>query len=201
MIRSPKTIFKAYLFGHYDSRGGAILLRADHFLDAFEMYMRDFGVKSEEDLVADFENGIPDWAVPCIPPLIRPASKDCTPAEAARAYRGSVVDGLFADFIRVAHCVFFDADPPDAGELDAGYAGADGFKYGVLKSRFLGHKPSKRWSEHGGDVKVMVFWRRQKPTSQELEALLDGATHRGWLEYTVEREELGEDACGLYLHD
>lgn len=187
--RSPKMVFKAYLYGHYDSRGGATLISADNFLEALQRYLEIFCVEEVDDMVDLFKDGPPDYA--------GNAYEGCkTPRECAARLRNSQIDELASDFIRTCTCVFFDA-APDEGELDADYVDG-GFRYGVLESRVSG---DAAFSEHE-DVnlgKIMVFWRdgQEMPPVKDIIPMLHPAT-RTW-QYGIEREELGEDACGLCL--
>lgn len=46
--RIVQTIEKAFLFGHYDSRGGAMLVIASNFIKALEAYAETFGCGFKE---------------------------------------------------------------------------------------------------------------------------------------------------------
>lgn len=205
-IRAPEMAFRGYIFGHYDSRGGAFLIRASNMLAALTKYLDTFGVDPVRGPAAEEEHLFTAFAADGTKVFVAPDPAHSlidytgcsTPREAAQRLVDQQIDELCSDFIRAARCVFFDEAPPAGpAELDEDYD-EGGFRYGVVQSRRAG---STTWSEHE-DMrigKVMVFWKGRKPSPADVVRLVDN--RHGTHEFRLVREELGEDAGGLWLSD
>lgn len=186
----------AYVFGHYDSRGGAALVLADNHIEALKKYMAAF------------------------------FSCDLSQTDEDKEYVDGMIDAAQEDFIKRVQLVVCDeALPDEEAELDATYADEGGYLYGKVQSRYeqcdWDHDnrdaQGRATKVHTGkfsewtDTDVFVMW---KASPEEIEAtreddhgeeatpnapalLMKGGVLEE--EFRIVRENLGEDACGLVL--
>jgi hypothetical protein len=191
---------KAYIFGCYNSRGGAALVLADHHKQALDKYLSGvFAFRDDEEERARF---------------LAEYHGDRAEAEAAWAERcASAIDGAEDNFIGRVVAIICDAPLPEetGTELDAAYLSPEeqGYRYGRVQSRyeiaeydyedkeyFQAHRvykrlPSGRYSEWM-ETRFFVLWRGEAPEIQLPQTPLKE-------EFQIVPEELGEDGFGLVL--
>lgn len=190
--RQTYEIPRAFLFGHYDSRGGATLVAARHLIEAFEKYattafgwtksdngeLDDLGMKEHfKTHGGDYEAWKPD----------------------------ALHELLEGDYMFSCHAIFLDAEPGDEQELDESFDD-DGYKYGLLQYRWLHksysedpeeQKQLSKWTNVGGDCKkTLVFWKGKKPT---IDPAVVGMNYLTGLEVRIAKKSYGEDASGVTL--
>ena len=191
--RVVQRIPRAYVFGHYDSRGGSTLIPAKTFHQALCKYAETFGRDENGD-----DPGQKDFFRTC-EGMEGQALEDRYQQWKADSFQELEDEKLFT-------CEVFVCDEPfpqEPAELDDGYCceRGDGWNYGILQSRYTSPasppltspcKPSK-WCDHGDPNKIMVFWKgKGKPKTITVTAVWGGVT-----EYRIRKEDLGEDACGV----
>lgn len=176
--REVERVAKVYLFGHYDSRGGATAVIARNHVDAVNAYLAAFDPEGLRAYVHEREG-----------------------EDAARKAVDDLVDAAQDDFLARYELRVCDAALPDADdELLEEYRDSDGYRFGVVQRRYfradLGAPASKtkgRWSKWM-DTDVAVLWRGAREPAVRLQS-------RDLLEEQVrlQQREVGEDAYGLVL--
>ncbi len=188
---------RCFLFGHYDSRGGATLIPAKHLIEAFEIYsttmgwskvdgqLEDLGMKEhfaqitkpQEGMYNDYETWKPD----------------------------SIHSLMEEDFMFSCSVVICDEKiNEEEAELDAKYSEESGYKYGLVQYRWLSNHhledETKKnelspWSDISQDCsKTLIFWRGNKPVIEPKVLQMD---YLPGLEVRIIRKNYGEDACGV----
>jgi hypothetical protein len=192
---------RCFLFGHYDSRGGATLVRAKNLLEAFEKYAESFG------WVRDEKTGR----------LEDPGMKQYMKSEEEyEAWKPDALHGLMEeDFMFSCNVIVCDEPFGDKSELDFGYTGPateesdfgyEGYRYGVVQYRW---KHKARWGETKEEreelskwenvrrscAKTLIFWKGKERPTVDPKAL--GMDHLDGLEVRIVKKSYGEDACGV----
>lgn len=176
--REVEGIAKLYLFGHYDSRGGATAVIARNHVDAVKAYLAAFDPDGLRAYVQEREG-----------------------EDAARKAVDDLVDAAQDDFLARYELRVCDVALPDAAdELLEEYRDSDGYRFGVVQRRYSrsesgapASKTKGRWSKWT-DTDVAVLWQgpRQPSLSVSSRGLLDEQVR-------LQRRDVGEDAYGLVL--
>lgn len=171
---------RAFLFGHYDSRGGAMLVEARNLLEAFPRYAEPFGWETVDGRLES-------------PQMKEYIEKDGGDYE---EWRSEAIHGLMQeDFMYGCTAIFLDEMPDGEQDLDKGYAEDGGYSYGRLEYRWNTGKKLTKWEDAGlGEKKTLVFWKGKKPVVDPKALGMDYLTD---LEVRIARESLGEDAFGV----
>jgi hypothetical protein len=189
--RQAMPAFKAYFFGHYDSRGGAFMIVAPNHIAALKRY-------AAETFFCDVD-AAPEEADPGQTDFVKQhmglEGEDLR--EEMSGWRDGLVDGCQEDFLFRAEVIVCDAPlPAEAADVDEGYVGKGGWKYGRVQCRYAeldyskpGHPPTGKFSKWR-DFGPVVLWRGRAPEVSFSQSILKE-------EFRVKRLSLGEDACGL----
>lgn len=169
--RQAEWFEKAYVFGHYDSRGGATLVLAKNHVEALQKYGAAFCVDDDAEYRDNAIDGLQDdfikrvELIVCDEPL--PAEEAELDEEYEGAYRYGKVQSRYEK-------VEYDYEGPQD---------ADGRFKRIPTGKF------SKWV----DEPILVMWKGRIPPKLQLpKSLLEH-------EYRIVRERLGEDACGLVL--
>ena len=184
---------RCFLFGHYDSRGGASLVPAKNVFDAFKIYASSFGFSVDEKGELQDE-GMREYFAKNPE---GPGAKDYA------TWLPDAVHSLMQEDFMFSCSVLVCDEPFDGkGELDVGYE-EEGYKYGLVQYRWK-HKHYESGSEKeelskwanvtSGCSKTLIFWKGKKP---ELDAKALGMQYLDGLEVRIVRKSYGEDACGV----
>lgn len=193
---------RCFLFGHYDSRGGATLVRAKNLIEAFEKYACEAFCWTKDDKTGLLEDE-----------GMRQYMKS---EEEYEAWRPDALHGLMEeDFMFSCNVVVCDEPFGDKSELDYGYTGKadgesdygyEGYRYGVLQYRWK-HKAfyaeteaekqelSKWQNVSKGCRKTLVFWKGKERPQIDAASLQMG--HLDGLELRIVKKSYGEDANGI----
>ena len=188
---------RCFLFGHYDSRGSACLVRAKNLIEAFEKYAVE--AFSWEMVDGKLEE-----------PGMREYLKD-----EYEAWRPDAIHGLLEEDFMFS-CNVIVCDEPfgeESGrELDRGYD-ESGYRYGVLQYRWKHHayfakqegatdedrakaEEFSKWSSLSkGCKKTLVFWKGKKRPEIDVASL--GMGYLEGLEVRIVKKGYGEDAGGV----
>jgi hypothetical protein len=191
---------RCFLFGHYDSRGGATLVRAKNLLEAFAKYAESFGWTVDEKTGRLEDEGMRQYMK----------------SEAEyEAWKPDALHGLMEeDFMFSCNVVVCDEPFGEKEELDHGYTGDadssdygyEGYRYGVLQYRWK-HKKAyaeteaereefSKWANVSkGCRKTLVFWKGKERPQIDTAAL--GMGYLDGLEVRIVKKSYGEDACGV----
>jgi hypothetical protein len=186
---------RCFLFGHYDSRGGACLVRARNLLEAFEKYATEAFSWQKDPATGRLED-----------PGMREYMKDDAEYE---AWRPDALHALMEeDFMFSCNVVVCDQTFEESGtsDLDVAYD-ESGYRYGVLQYRWL----HKHWSEDAeerrelskwtsaasGCKKTLVFWKGKDRPKVDPSALGPLFGHLAGLEVRILKRKYGEDAFGV----
>lgn len=178
VTRVVQHIRRAYVFGHYDSRGGATLVAAPSIGKAMAKYQEVFCMDANGD---------------------DPGQKAYF---ASTGLSGQALEDRYEDWksemmMELEEELLFACEvwvcdemlPADGGELDDNYRYEEGrfYKYGVLEMRYK-NSSSKRWGEE--TTKTLVLWKATacKPTIIKQDQFYN---------YRLTKTSYGEDACGL----
>ncbi len=185
---------RCFLFGHYDSRGGATLVEARNLLEAFQRYASE-GFCWTVDEKGQLQD-----------PGMRQYMKDDAEYE---AWRPDALHSLMEeDFMFSCNVIVCDEPFGDGEtELDHGYSeDGGGYRYGVVQYRWL-HKAGyaeteaektefSKWSNVSkGCKKTLIFWKGKERPVIDPKAL--GMDYLPGLEVRIVRKSYGEDACGV----
>lgn len=187
---------RCFLFGHYDSRGGATLIPARNLIEAFQKYASSFGFSVDEHGQLQDEGMRQHFAQ--------------YPGTDGRTYEDWLPDSIHSlmeeDFMFSCRVVVCDAPFEGEADLDEAYAEeGGGYRYGLVQYRWR-HKhysqdPKEReelskWSNLGGGTqKTLIFWKGKEKPAIDPKAL--GMDYLEGLEVRVIRKSYGEDACGV----
>lgn len=181
---------RCFLFGHYDSRGGASLIPAKDLFTAFKIYSSSFGFTPDEKGELQDEGMRAHFA------------KGGTVLDQKQTYEEWLPNAthslLEEDYMFSCNVVVCDksfGEGPD--DLDSRYSGKDGYRYGVLQYRFMDHEGKMTvWLNFARDAKkTLVFWKgKEKPAVNHAALKMD---YLQGLETRVLRRSYGEDACGV----
>lgn len=185
---------RCFLFGHYDSRGGASLVRAKNLLEAFEKYAESFGWAVKDGRLED--EGM---------------RQHMKSEEEYEAWKPDALHGLMEeDFMFSCNVIVCDEPFADDNvELDRSYCDdrKDGYSYGVLQYRWL----HKHWSEDASEKaelskwssaargcgKTLVFWKGRGKDRPQVDPKALGMDYLPGLEVRIVKKGYGEDACGV----
>lgn len=170
--RQAEWFEKAYVFGHYDSRGGATLVLADNHVEALRKYGEAFGVSLEgEGKVDNGIDALQDDFLKRVELIVCDEALPEGEAELDEEYEGAYRYGKVQSRYEL---VEYDYDGPK--NPDGGFRRIPTGKF-------------SKWR----DEPVMVLWKGRTPPKLSLPGGLLQCEHR------MVREKLGEDACGLVL--
>jgi len=182
--RVVQFIPRAYVFGHYDSRGGASLIVADTIAEAIRKYATIFGWDGDlEDLgqkeyFQDHEH------------LQGQALED-----RYSEYKKLALQGIEDEHIFTCQVVICDeALPSEEAELDAEYGGGEGYSYGTIQSRYQDYEGKTTDWQDVGSNKILVLWKGEPPKPLGQNQYLPQYEER-----LEKMDSLGEDAFGLIL--
>lgn len=191
---------RCFLFGHYDSRGGATLVKARNLLEAVSRYA-----------VEAFQWEVVDGK------LEEPGQREYLKDDAEyEAWKPDALHSLVEeDFMFSCNVIVCDAPfPDDQVDLDYGYDDENGYRYGVVQYRwkhkhwgdkredyededsFKSRDELSKWScVSKGCKKTLVFWKgKERPA---LNAAAFGMGHLPGLEVRIVKKSYGEDASGV----
>lgn len=204
---------RCFLFGHYDSRGGASLVKARNLIEAFEKYAESFGWAKDPKTGQLEDEGMRQYM------------------KSEGEYEAWKPDALHwlmeEDFMFSCNVIVCDEPFADDNvELDRAYCDdrKDGYSYGVLQYRWLheaylaqdeewivkdesnppteedlrrARTPSKWGNVSSGCKKTLVFWKgKERPTIDPKALGLHFQSMKG-LELRIVKKSYGEDACGV----
>lgn len=188
---------RCFLFGHYDSRGSACLVRAANLLEAVEKYACEAFSWQKDPATGRLEE-----------PGMREYMKD--DAEYERWRPDALHELVEGDFMFSCNVIVCDeAFPSECGaELDRGYDPETGYSYGVVQYRWL-HKHGyaeteaekteySKWSSVSkGCSKTLAFWKGSGRKRPQIDAKALGMDYLPGLEVRIVRKSYGEDAGGV----
>jgi len=176
---------RCFLFGHYDSRGGATLIPAKHLFEAFARYATSFGFEK------DSKGELQDEGM----------KQHFGDKAQYEAWLPDAIHALLEEDFMFS-CTVLICDEKISGEccdLDEGFDD-HGYKYGLVQYRwqhkhYEGSEELSEWCDLGqGTQKTLVFYKGEKPL---LNAKALGMEYLKGLEVQLTDEDFGEDACGV----
>jgi len=180
--RAVQFVPRAYVFGHYDSRGGAALVVADTIAKAIVKYARVFGWDENLEDLGQKEylrdQGLQGQAL----------------EDEYNAWKKTALQDIEDEHIFTCQVVVCDGSlPAEEAELDADYA-ETGYSYGTIQSRCQDYKGKTMDWQDAGSNKILVLWKGEPPKPLGQNQYLPQYEER-----LEKMDSLGEDAFGLIL--